>query len=104
MDRLAPAQHAAPPAARPPPRPGAENLGGEVSLRSQALTSPHSITSSASASSLSGTSRPIAFAVLRLITNSNLVGWVTGRSAGFVPLRMRPAYTPAWRPASKTEL
>src|SRR5262249_48074126 len=33
----------------------------------------HSITSSASASSLSGILRPSAFAVLRLITNANLM-------------------------------
>src|SRR5262249_49218025 len=50
----------------------------------------HSITSSASASSLSGTSRPSAFAVLRLMTSSNLVGCITGKSAGFAPLRIRP--------------
>jgi hypothetical protein len=30
-----------------------------------------------------------------LITKSNFVGWTTGRSAGFSPLRMRPAYWPA---------
>src|SRR5262249_49414388 len=47
----------------------------------------HSITSSASASSLSGIWRPSALAVLRLITNSYLVGACTGRSAGFSPLR-----------------
>src|SRR6187551_341616 len=46
----------------------------------------HSITSSASASSLSGTMRPSALAVLRLRTSSNLVGCITGRSAGLVPL------------------
>ena len=51
----------------------------------------HSITSSASASSLSGISRPSAFAVLRLITKSNFVDCWTGKSAGFSPLRMRPA-------------
>jgi len=28
---------------------------------------------------------------LRLMTNSNFVGWTTGRSAGFSPLRIRPA-------------
>src|SRR6516225_7384902 len=43
----------------------------------------HSITSSASASSLSGTASPSAFAVLRLMINSNLVGCMTGMSAGF---------------------
>jgi hypothetical protein len=51
----------------------------------------HSITSSARASSLSGTSRLSALAVLRLSTSSNLVDCTTGRSAGFSPLRMRPA-------------
>src|SRR5262245_49511587 len=35
---------------------------------------PHSITSSARASSVAGTSRPSALAVLRLITSSNFVG------------------------------
>jgi hypothetical protein len=50
---------------------------------------PYSITSSARASSVGGTSRPRALAVLRLITSSYLVGACTGRSAGFSPLRMR---------------
>jgi hypothetical protein len=49
----------------------------------------HSINSSARASSVGGTSRPSAFAVLRLITSSYFVGACTGRSAGFSPLRMR---------------
>src|SRR5262245_659251 len=49
----------------------------------------HSITSSARASSVGGTSRPSALAVLRLIASSYLVGACTGRSAGFSPLRMR---------------
>src|SRR5258707_11971820 len=53
------------------------------------LAAVHSITSSARASSVSGTVRPSALAVLRLITNSYLVGACTGRSAGFSPLRMR---------------
>src|SRR5207253_1357510 len=53
------------------------------------LAAPHSITSSARASRLSGTVRPIALAVLRLITSSYLVGACTGRSPGFSPLRMR---------------
>src|SRR3954468_13824326 len=42
----------------------------------------HSITSSAMASTPGGKLRPSAFAVLRLIRNSNLVGCSTGRSAG----------------------
>src|SRR5262245_17530785 len=49
----------------------------------------HSITSSARASRVVGTSRPRASAALRLITNSYLVGTSTGRSPGFSPLRMR---------------
>ena len=48
----------------------------------------HSITSSARASSIGGTSRPSALAVVRLMTNSNLVGCSTGISPGFVPRRI----------------
>src|SRR6478672_2724536 len=48
----------------------------------------HSITSSAMASSFSGTVRPSALAVLRLMTRSYLVGACTGRSPGPVPLRI----------------
>jgi hypothetical protein len=51
----------------------------------------HSITSSAMASRVGGIVRPSTLAVLRLTTNSNLVGCITGRSAGFSPLRIRPA-------------
>jgi hypothetical protein len=47
----------------------------------------HSITSSAVASSVDGTVRPSALAVLRLMTNSNLVGCSIGRSVGLVPCR-----------------
>src|SRR5262245_19126854 len=50
----------------------------------------HSITSSASASSVGGMSKPSALAVTRLTTSSNLVGSATGMSAGFSPLRMQP--------------
>ena len=49
------------------------------------------ITSSAVANSVSGMVRPSALAVLRLMTNSNLVGCRTGRSAGLAPLRILPA-------------
>jgi hypothetical protein len=50
---------------------------------------PYSINSSARASSAGGTARSSAFAVLRLMASSYLVGVCTGRSAGFSPLRMR---------------
>src|SRR5262249_39202367 len=49
----------------------------------------HSITSSARSRNDWGIVSASAFAVLRLITNSNLVGSCTGRSAGFAPLRIR---------------
>jgi hypothetical protein len=49
----------------------------------------HSITSSARASRVAGTSRPSALAVLRLMTSSYLVGCNTGRSTGLAPLRIR---------------
>src|SRR5262245_18850263 len=48
----------------------------------------HSITSSARASSVGGTSRPSALAVVRLMTRSNLVDCSIGRSAGLVPRRI----------------
>src|SRR5262249_40661373 len=50
----------------------------------------HSITWSARASSVGGTSRPSALAVLRLMASSKLVGCNTGNSAGLVPRRIRP--------------
>jgi len=53
--------------------------------------SAHSTTSSARASSVGGTSRPSALAVVRLMTSSNLVGYSIGRSAGF-----------AWHEMSRT--
>src|SRR6202051_4827155 len=62
---------------------------GRAAEQRDELAPFHSITSSARASTVAGTSRPSALAVLRLITNSYLVGACTGRSAGFSPLRMR---------------
>src|SRR5258707_13897247 len=46
------------------------------------LATFHSITSSARASRVGGTSRPSAFAVLRLITSSYFTGAWTGRPSG----------------------
>src|SRR5262245_20041080 len=62
----------------------------------------HSITSSAIASSLSGIWRPSALAVLRLMTSSYLVGTCTGRSAGWVPRRIRSTYEAARMKMSRT--
>src|SRR5215831_2848548 len=67
----------------PPPRPYC------AAEQRDEIAAPHSITSSARASRLSGTASPRAFAVLRLITSSYFVGACTGRSAGFSLLRMR---------------
>jgi hypothetical protein len=55
---------------------------------------PHSITSSAKASSVGGTVSPSSLTVCRLMMNSNFADCCTGKSAGFSPARMRPAYTP----------
>ena len=57
-------------------------------LSTRALTSSYSITSSARVSSVGGMLMPSALAVLKFITNSNLVGCSTGRSAGFAPLKI----------------
>jgi hypothetical protein len=53
-----------------------------VTVAVRQLAAPHSITSSARASSIGGTSRPRAFAVVRLMTMSNLVGCSTTTSKG----------------------
>jgi len=47
-----------------------------------------------------GTSRPSVLAVLRLMINSSFVACMTGRSAGFSPLRMRPAHASCIAPQS----
>jgi len=50
---------------------------------------PYSITSSASASTVAGTVRPSALAVLRFRTNSNTATCTTGRSRGCSPFKIR---------------
>src|SRR5262249_34602844 len=65
------------------------------------LAPPHSITSSARASSVGGTVRPSALAVFMLMISSTLVDCCTGMLAGFSPLRIRPAYTPTTRSVSE---
>ena len=66
------------------------SAGAATALPSNAMKSRrfHSITSSARASSVGGTVRPSALAVVRLMTRSNLVGCSTGMSAGFAPRRI----------------
>src|SRR6516162_6780780 len=65
--------------------------GRAAEKREELAALHHSITSSARASSVGGTSMPSAFAVLMLMMSSNLVGCITGKSAGFAPFKMRPA-------------
>ena len=60
----------------------------------------YSITSSASNCIELDTASPIALAAFILITSSNFVGCMIGRSAGFSPLRILPTYTPVRRYAS----
>ncbi len=57
--------------------------------------SVHSITSSASNCIEFGTSIPRTFAVLRLMTKSNLVGCSTGSSPGFAPRKILSTYSAA---------
>src|SRR5207245_10920445 len=61
----------------------------------------HSITSSARASTLAGTLRPSALAVVRLMTRSNLVGCATGISAGFAPRKILSTRSPVRRHRSR---
>src|SRR6516165_8808364 len=68
-----------------------ERPRGRAAEQRDELATLLSITSSARASSLSGTVRPSAFAVLALMANSNFTVCWTGKSAGFSPLRIRPA-------------
>ena len=68
--------------------PGGARTGREQPQQTGYL---QSITSSARASSEGGTSRPNIIAVAKLMTSSNLLACTIGKSAGFVPLSMRPA-------------
>jgi hypothetical protein len=64
---------------------GERQLRATTGLMHRSKKAPYSITWSARVSSVGGTSRPSALAVIRLMTRSNLVGCSTGRSAGFAP-------------------
>jgi hypothetical protein len=66
------------------------STGDRVVAANQREAIVYSITSSASDIKLSESLSSSAFAAFRLITNSNLVGCVTGKSAGLAPLRIRP--------------
>src|SRR5262249_10933409 len=78
-------------------RAGVTRPRGRAAEQRYKRASLHSITSSARLINACGRPRPSAFAVLRLITSSYLVGACTGRSAGFSPLRMRSTEAAARR-------
>src|SRR5262249_41463307 len=61
---------------------------GRAAEQRDELAPLHSITSSARRRKDSGIVSPIALAVVRLMTRSNLVGCSTGRSAGLAPLKI----------------
>src|SRR3974390_1991599 len=65
--------------------------------KSDELAPLHSMTSSARASSAGGMVTPSAFAVLRLMTSSNIVGCSTGMSAGLVPRSIFTTIRARWR-------
>src|SRR5262249_15469520 len=90
-----PHEHADAPYAVALLRPGRERPCRRAAEERDELAPPdHSITSVASASSIGGTLILSALAVLRLLTNSNLVGCRIGRSPAFSRLRIRPVYSP----------
>src|SRR6516225_2283780 len=70
-------------------RPRSERPRRRAAEHRDELAPLHSITSSASCCSCSGTSRPSALAVFRLMLSSNLTGPCAGKSAGLAPLRTR---------------
>jgi hypothetical protein len=64
----------------------------------------YSITSSSRASGVGGTVRPSAFAVLRLMTSSNLVGCSIGRSAGNLLCNALSVVVESWRSRNEDRL
>jgi hypothetical protein len=91
-------EHADAPHLRRLLRPGRQRPHSRRAAEKRHEAAPiYSITASARNSRAVGMLRPSVLAVLRLITSSNLVGCMTGRSAGFSPLSIRPVYWPIWR-------
>ena len=78
------------------------SLSGHFRTHAPQQQNAHSITSSASCWRCPGTSTPIAVAVLRLITRSNLSGRCIGKSLGLAPCRTLATYSPHLRNMSVT--
>src|SRR5262249_32737270 len=70
---------------------------GRAADQRDELAPLHSITSSARAMNASEIASPIALAVLRLTTSSNLVGCSTGKSAVLAPFAILSTYSAARR-------
>ena len=68
-----------------------QNRTGGLSTFLSSPSAPFALSLPARASRAGGTSMPSALAVLRLMTNSKRDDCTTGKSAGFSPLRTRPA-------------
>src|SRR6476660_1511027 len=71
-----------------PPKVDIVRASRHVCFVPEADITTYSITSSARARSDGGMVKPIAFAVVRLIAKSNLVGCSTGKSPGFAPRKI----------------
>lgn len=69
-------------------------VASSVARALKTIVPAHSIISSAATRMDGGTARPSVFAVFVLMTNSNLVGRMTGRSSGLAPRKILPAYMP----------
>ena len=82
-------------------RPRARRCGRRPAEKTDELAPPHSITSSAGASSIGGMSTPSALAVFRLTTVLNFVACSIGMSPGFAPLESCPTKKAARRNWSK---
>jgi His Kinase A (phospho-acceptor) domain len=68
--------------------PSKSGIKADIAALRMSARSGHSITSSARSRNDSEIVRPMALAVLRLTTSSNLVGRSIGRSAGFAPFKI----------------
>src|SRR5262249_48569187 len=71
--------------------------GGQQNTIVLAASRGYLITLSALASRSTGIVRPISFAALRLMMNSNFVACCTGRSPGLAPFKILSTYTAARR-------
>ena len=65
--------------------------GRPADQREELAAAQYSMTSSARSNTVCGIISPSGLAVSRLMTSSGRVDWMTGKSPGAAPFRMRPA-------------